>query len=233
MVALTWWFRGASLRSYGLVRDRIADVLSTWPRTSPASASSPPTTASATTPSSTPTSPATTAPPTTRRPVSGRSTGPSVEAIGIAGQALILLVGGRMVLDGDLQIGELAAFVLYLTAFFAPIQQMVQLYDTYQKGQASVAKLRDLLATEPSVPESPTAVELPPVRGEIRFEGVTFAYEPGRPVLSDVDLNIAAGETFALVGAPVPASRRWRSSSPGSTTRRRAGCCSTATTSGT
>jgi ATP-binding cassette subfamily B protein len=78
---------------------------------------------------------------------------------------------------------------------------MVQLYDTYQKGQASVAKLRDLLATEPSVPESPTAIELPPVRGEIRFEGVTFAYEPGRPVLSDVDLTITAGETFALVGA--------------------------------
>jgi ATP-binding cassette subfamily B protein len=127
--------------------------------------------------------------------------GPSVEAIGIAGQAFILLVGGRMVLDGDLQIGELAAFVLYLTAFFAPIQQMVQLYDTYQKGQSSVTKLRELLGTEPSVPERPGAVELPPVRGEIRFEDVTFAYAPGRPVLVDVDLTIAAGETFALVGA--------------------------------
>ena len=127
--------------------------------------------------------------------------GPSVEAIGIAGQAFILLVGGRMVLRDDLQIGELAAFVLYLTAFFAPIQQMVQLYDTYQKGQASVAKLRDLLGTEPSVPESPDAIELPPVRGEIRFDHVTFGYDPARPVLADVDLTIGAGETFALVGA--------------------------------
>jgi ATP-binding cassette subfamily B protein len=78
---------------------------------------------------------------------------------------------------------------------------MVQLYDTYQKGQASVAKLRELLGTEPSVPEAPDALELPPVRGEIRFDHVTFGYDRARPVLADVDLTIEAGETFALVGA--------------------------------
>jgi ATP-binding cassette, subfamily B, bacterial len=201
MVVLTWWFRGASLRSYGLVRDRIADVLAHLQENLSGIRivtahnrqrhnviehrniagdyrSANDTTAKV-----------------------GAIYGPSVEAIGIAGQAFILLVGGRMVLDGDLMIGQLAAFVLYLTAFFAPIQQMVQLYDTYQKGQASVTKLRELLSTEPSVPEASDAVELPPIRGEIRFEDVTFAYQPGRPVLTDVDLTIAAGETFALVGA--------------------------------
>jgi ATP-binding cassette subfamily B protein len=201
MVALTWWFRGASLRSYGVVRDRIADVLSHLAENLSGIR-------------------IVTAHNRQRHNIVEHANvagdhraandetarvsaiyGPSVEAIGIAGQAFILLVGGRMVLDGELQIGELAAFVLYLTAFFAPIQQMVQLYDTYQKGQSSVTKLRELLGTEPSVPELPGAIELPPVRGEIRFEDVTFAYAPGRPVLVDVDLTIAAGETFALVGA--------------------------------
>jgi len=63
---------------------------------------------------------------------------PGSEAIGVLGQALILLVGGHMVLRGQLSVGELAAFFLYLTAFFAPIQQLVQLYNTYQQGNAAV-----------------------------------------------------------------------------------------------
>jgi len=99
-----------------------------------------------------------------------------------------------------MEIGALVAFVLYLTAFFAPIQQLVQLYNTYQQGQASVRKIRRLLAEEPSVAERPGAPDLPELGGEVRLEGVTFAYEPGRPVLHDVDLTIPAGETFAFVG---------------------------------
>ena len=126
--------------------------------------------------------------------------GPGTEFVGTAGQALVLLVGGWMVLDGELKVGELTAFVLYLSAFFAPIQQLVQLYNTYQSGQAAVAKLRELFATTPSVAESADAVVLPPISGEIRLEGVAFGYEPGRPVLRNVDLTIGAGETFAFVG---------------------------------
>ncbi len=126
--------------------------------------------------------------------------GPGSDAIGVLGQALVVLIGGNMVLNGDLQVGELMAFILYLTAFFAPIQQLVQLYDVYQKGRAAIVKLRELLATEPSVPEREGAHDLPPIRGDITFEGVTFGYEPGIPVLRDVELTIAAGETFALVG---------------------------------
>jgi ATP-binding cassette subfamily B protein len=127
--------------------------------------------------------------------------GPGTEVIGIAAQAVLLLIGGRMVLRDQLTIGELAAFVLYLTAFFAPIQQLVQLYNTYQQGQASIRKLRELLSTVPTVAESADAVELPPVSGEIRLDHVTFGYDPARPVLRDVDLTIRAGETFAFVGA--------------------------------
>ena len=126
--------------------------------------------------------------------------GPGSDAIGILGTATVLLLGGRMVLQGTLGLGELVAFVLYLSAVFAPVQQLVQLYNTYQSGQAAVVKLRDLLDTEPSVPESPDAVELPPVRGEVTFCDLGFEYLPGQPVLHQVNLHVPAGRTFALVG---------------------------------
>jgi ATP-binding cassette subfamily B protein len=96
-------------------------------------------------------------------------------------------------------VGELTAFILFLTTFFAPIQQLVHLYTTYQSGQAAAAKLRGLLATAPSVTEAPGAVELPPIEGEIRFEGVRFGYGPS-PVLDGFDLTVHPGETLALVG---------------------------------
>ena len=126
--------------------------------------------------------------------------GPGTEAVGTAAQALVLLVGGKMVFDGSLQPGQLMAFVLYVSAFFAPIQQLVQLYNMYQSGQAAVAKIRDLLDTDPGVVEKVDAIELPAIEGEIRFEDVEFGYVEGQPVLRDLDLTIAAGETFSLVG---------------------------------
>jgi ATP-binding cassette, subfamily B, bacterial len=126
--------------------------------------------------------------------------GPGTSVIGLIGMAVLLLIGGRMVLRGDLSVGELTAFVLYLNAFFAPVQQLVQLYTSYQQGRSAVAKLRDLLATPPSVAEKPDAATLPPVQGEIVFERVDFGYVPGRPVLRGVDMRIAPGETVACVG---------------------------------
>jgi ATP-binding cassette subfamily B protein len=120
--------------------------------------------------------------------------------ISVFGQALILFIGGRMVLSGNLTIGELTAFILYLTSFFAPIQQLVQLYNTYQQGQAAVTKLRDLLNLTPSVPESPQAKNLPPLKGEIELDRVSFSYNSGEPVLEDISLTIRPGETIAFVG---------------------------------
>ncbi len=127
--------------------------------------------------------------------------GPLTDFIGACGQAVVLLVGGTMVLHGTLTIGELTAFVLYLAAFFAPIQQLVQLYTTYQSGQAAVVKLRELLATQPSVLERSDAVDLPPIAGHVELDHVSFGYTKGQEVLDDVTLDIAPGETFALVGA--------------------------------
>jgi ATP-binding cassette subfamily B protein len=126
--------------------------------------------------------------------------GPGTEALGIVSQAVIVLVGGKMVLNGSLTLGELTLFILYLAYFFAPIQQLVQLYNSYQQGQAAIAKLRDVLETRPTVAEAPDAVDLDQIDGRIDLEHVSFSYKDGQPVLHDVDLHIAAGETFALVG---------------------------------
>ncbi len=126
--------------------------------------------------------------------------GSATEGVGIIAQAAVLGVGGWFVVDGRLSLGELTAFALYLTAFFAPIQQLVNLYNAYQQGQASVVKLRELLNTPVDVPEAPGAVELPPVRGRITFEDVQFGYTPEEPVLKGVSLEIPAGSSLSIVG---------------------------------
>ena len=125
---------------------------------------------------------------------------PGTESIAILGRALVLIVGGRMVLNGELEIGELTAFLLYLGAFFTPIQPLTQLYNGYQQGQAAVAKLRDLLETSPSVTELPDAQPLPDIEGSIVFEDVNFAYVEDNPVLKNINFKIQTGETIAIVG---------------------------------
>jgi ATP-binding cassette, subfamily B, bacterial len=126
--------------------------------------------------------------------------GPGTQMLGYVGQGVLLAVGGNMVLHHQLSLGALVAFFLYLNRFFQPIQLLVQQYNTYQQGQASVNKLRDLCNTEPEVGEAPDAIELPPIDGAIHFEHVDFSYIPGRPVLTDIDLSVAPGETVAFVG---------------------------------
>ncbi|HEX4904515.1 MAG TPA: ABC transporter ATP-binding protein, partial [Acidimicrobiales bacterium] len=130
----------------------------------------------------------------------GAMYGPGAETVSVAGQAILLVVGADMVLDGRLEIGELTAFFLYVTMFFAPIQQLVQLYNVYQQGRAALRKLADVLATEPAVAEAPDAVDLPEIDGEIRLDGVTFGYDPNIPILREIDLVIEPGETVAIVG---------------------------------
>jgi len=125
---------------------------------------------------------------------------PSTDMVGIISQAVLLGVGSVMVSNGRVTIGELAAFLLFLTSFFAPIQTLVQLYNSYQQGGAAVTKLRHLLATEPGVAESPSATDLPPIEGEIELTDVTFGYDPSSPVINGVSLRIAPGESIAFVG---------------------------------
>ncbi|MGO9975015.1 MAG: ABC transporter ATP-binding protein [Solirubrobacteraceae bacterium] len=126
--------------------------------------------------------------------------GPGTQLLGYLAQGALLAIGGHMVLHHELSIGALVAFFLYLNRFFAPIQLLVQQYNTLQQGRASVFKLRTLLELEPSTPEREDASTLPPIEGEIIFDDVTFGYDPATPVLRDVNLRISPGETVAFVG---------------------------------
>jgi len=126
--------------------------------------------------------------------------GPGTQLLGFLGQGALLAIGGDMVAHHELSIGALIAFFLYLNRFFAPIQLLVQQYNTFQQGQSSLVKLRALFALTPSTPQAATAAELPAIEGEIVFDHVTFGYDPATPVIRDVNLRIAAGETVAFVG---------------------------------
>ena len=126
--------------------------------------------------------------------------GPGSEAIGVATQAVLLAVGGAMTASGRITVGELAAYLLFLTAFFAPVQALAQLYNSYQQGNAAIIKLRELFSTESSVRERPGAALLAPAQGEIVFDDVCFSYGVDRRVLHHVSLHIRSGETIALVG---------------------------------
>jgi ATP-binding cassette subfamily B protein len=127
---------------------------------------------------------------------------PSVELLSAVATAGILLYGGNQVIDGNgVTIGVLASFVFYLQNFFDPIQQLSQLYTTYQAGMAALDKIFELLDEEPDLVDG--SEELPPVRGEIRFEEVSFAYggeESAELALDRVSLTVPPGQTVALVG---------------------------------
>jgi ATP-binding cassette subfamily B protein len=129
---------------------------------------------------------------------------PSVELLSAVATAGILVYGASQVGAAEgVTIGVLASFVFYLAAFFDPIQQLSQLYTTYQAGMAALDKIFELLDEEPDVSERPGARVLPRLRGEIELRDVTFSYagEGGEPALRDVDLHVPPGQTVALVGA--------------------------------
>jgi ABC-type multidrug transport system fused ATPase/permease subunit len=126
---------------------------------------------------------------------------PSVEFLSAVATAVLLLYGGHQVVSGNgVTIGVLASFVFYLQSFFDPIQQLSQLYTTYQSGMAALDKVFELLDEKPDIVERPDAVDLPPVRGEIRFDNVWFAYSGDDYALRDIDLVVPPGQTVALVG---------------------------------
>jgi ATP-binding cassette subfamily B protein len=132
---------------------------------------------------------------------------PGVELLAAVGTAAILLYGGTQSIDGAIQIGVIVAFVGYLNTFFEPIQQLSQLYTTYQQGMAALDKIFDLLDTAPDMVDAPDAIDPGPLRGEIRMDHVWFSYAgeaepaPTTWALADVDLHVPPGQTLALVGA--------------------------------
>ncbi|MCH7617714.1 MAG: ABC transporter ATP-binding protein [Chloroflexi bacterium] len=126
---------------------------------------------------------------------------PFVELLGGLGVALILYYGGIGVIDDEVTLGTVAAFIFYLDFIFQPIQRLSQVYDTIQAATAALNKIFALLDEPPDQQESPDAKPLiQPVRGEVTFDDVTFAYGE-TPVLEDVDITITAGQRVAVVGA--------------------------------
>lgn len=124
---------------------------------------------------------------------------PVVELLTAIGTAIVLFVGGQRVLDHDLTVGVLVAFLGYVVMFFDPIQSLSQLYGTFQSAMAALEKILGVMETRPTLVDRPGMADLPPIRGEITLSDVTFAYRD-EPVLHDVSLTIGAGETVALVG---------------------------------
>jgi ATP-binding cassette, subfamily B, bacterial len=129
---------------------------------------------------------------------------PGVEFAGAAASVVVLGVGGHQVLGGGLEIGTLAAFLLYLRSLFDPVQQLSELYDTFQSATAGAERVGAVLSVEPSVREAADPVPLPSPRGEVRLDGVRFGYSSADgdlpEVLHGVDLRVPAGSTLALVG---------------------------------
>jgi ABC-type multidrug transport system fused ATPase/permease subunit len=126
---------------------------------------------------------------------------PAVELLSAIGTAVILLYGGYRAVDGDIQIGVLIAFIGYLQQFFDPIQQISQLYTTYQQGMAALDKIFELLDTDPDMVDAKGARDVDGIRGEIELEHVSFSYAgDGDWALHDIDLHVPAGQTVALVG---------------------------------
>lgn len=126
---------------------------------------------------------------------------PGIELMAGAGTLLILWFGANRVLDGDLTVGVMVAFIGYLSSFFDPIQQLSQLYNTFQSAMAALEKIMLVMQTRPRLADAPDAAALPELRGAVDVDDVTFEYVPGRPVIHDVSLHIAPGESVALVGA--------------------------------
>jgi ABC-type multidrug transport system fused ATPase/permease subunit len=134
---------------------------------------------------------------------------PAVEMLSGIALALIVLYGGDQAINGHITVGTVVAFVATLSFLFEPIQQLSQLYTTYQSGMAALEKIFQLLDTAPTLEDIPNAPALGPIRGDVRFEDVSFAYRPRSSspdedevlALEHVDLDIPAGQTVALVGA--------------------------------
>jgi ATP-binding cassette subfamily B protein len=125
--------------------------------------------------------------------------GPAINLLGRLTTASVLLYGGYLIVKGQVTLGVLTAFVLYLRQFFDPMQELSQFYNVFQAAGAALEKLAGVIEEAPTVPEPVSPVAIRDAEGSIAFEHVTFAYREN-PVLHDVDLRVPAGQIVALVG---------------------------------
>ena len=125
---------------------------------------------------------------------------PAVELVTALAIGLVIVYGGYRVLNGAISIGVLVAFLSYVQQFFNPIREISAWYTNLQQAMAGGERIFALLDTDPEIVDKPDALALAVVDGHVRFEDVTFGYDPEQPVLSEINLEAKPGETIALVG---------------------------------
>ena len=125
---------------------------------------------------------------------------PTLSFVPLLAQAAVLLVGGWMVVHGHLTVGEFFAFNLYVSMLILPLRMLGMWIGQSQRATASGERIFQILDEPEEVADRPGALELPPGEGRIRFERVTFGYDPERPVLEDIDLDIEPGRNVAVIG---------------------------------
>jgi ATP-binding cassette, subfamily B, bacterial len=126
---------------------------------------------------------------------------PVVQNLPQVGLALVLLLGGYLVIHGHLGVGAILAFSAYIVMLQAPFQMLGMLVMLSQRAAASAGRIYEVLDEQPSVVDGPLAIDLVDVRGDVVFEDVDFSYTPDSPpILDDLDLRLDAGETVAMVG---------------------------------
>ena len=115
-------------------------------------------------------------------------------------QVAVIAVGGILIMRGELGYVDLITFTLYVSTFTTPIRKLTQFMEIYTQGMSGFDRFVELMRTQPEIQDSPDARILTDVRGDIRFEDVSFSYNDGTKVLDHVDLHVAPGETVALGG---------------------------------
>lgn len=112
----------------------------------------------------------------------------------------VMICGAWFFIQGKIEMGEFMAFLLLSNIFFRPIEKINAVIESYPKGIAGFKRYLEIIDTKPEITDAPDAIEVPAVKGNIAYEGVSFCYETGREILHGIDLNIRAGETVAFVG---------------------------------
>jgi ABC-type multidrug transport system fused ATPase/permease subunit len=125
---------------------------------------------------------------------------PTGEIVTAMAYGLVMVFGGYQVLSGQIGVGVLLGFLLYVQRFFSPVQELVMEYTELQRAMVAGTRIFELLDIKPEIKDSPQAIEMPPIKGEIKFSHVSFSYRPGVEVLHDINLTVRSGETVAMVG---------------------------------
>nr|WP_223192518.1 ABC transporter ATP-binding protein [Paenibacillus sedimenti] len=129
-----------------------------------------------------------------------QSFGPIIEVTGAIGYCILFWLGAHLIKTGEISVGLLVAFATYIGYFWEPITRLGQMYSQLLVAMASAERIFEYIDEKPTVAELPNAAELKSIEGNVKFENLVFEYEPGRPALKGINLDVQAGQSIALVG---------------------------------